>query len=180
MDSRDVTQGIRRVVWPELRQQGFTAFTGRTAWRYVGEAIDVVNFQSFGASLADAVGCTTFSFSINLGVWVPQAPRRREPKLDRAGRPRPAEYQCHHRHRLEKSLAQPWFRPFNADMRRWLPSLRRHREGLKKALRGDVHDRADIWFVLSDGSNLDACLDDAVHAIYEDALPWFDSTRRDA
>ena len=62
-----MTKEIRRVVWPELRERGFAAFTGRTAWRYVGDAVDVVNFQSFGSSLADAVGCTTFSINLESG-----------------------------------------------------------------------------------------------------------------
>jgi hypothetical protein len=46
VDAGDVTRGIRQTAWPALRAEGFAAFTGRTAWRYVGEAVDVVNFQS--------------------------------------------------------------------------------------------------------------------------------------
>jgi Domain of unknown function (DUF4304) len=179
VDSRDVTKEIRHVVWPELREHGFEAFTGRTAWRYVRDAVDVVNVQSFGASIADAVGCTTFSFSVNLGVWLPHDALTRAPKRDPKGRLRPSEYQCepHRRRRLTKSLSQPWFRPFSGTTRGWLPSLRLHREGLKKVMRRDVHDRPEIWFVLSDGSNLNECMLDAVRAIREDALPWFELTR---
>lgn len=176
-----MTQAIRRVVWPELRERGFAAFTGRTAWRYVGDAVDVINFQSFGASLADAVGCTTFSFSINLGVWLSQDAWTREPRRDSAGRLRPTEYECEpHRHRLKKSLPQPWFAPFSGNTRGWLPGLRLHREGLKKVIRRDVHDRADIWFVLPNGSNLHECLHDAIRAIHEEGLPWFELTHRGA
>jgi hypothetical protein len=182
VDSRDVTRAIRRVVWPVLREHGFTAFAGRTAWRYVGEAIDVVNFQSFSASLADAVGCTTFSFSVNLGVWLPaDAHEAVELKRDTEGRLRPTEYQCvPHRRRLEKSLAQPWFKPFRSDTRRWLPSLRLHRRGLEKVLRRDTHDRSDTWFVLPDGSNADECLEDALRAISDEGLRWFEQTRKRA
>lgn len=181
MDSRGVTRGIRRVVWPVLREHGFTAFTGRTAWRYVGDAIDVINVQSFSASLADAVGCTTFSFSVNLGVWVPaNAHENVELKRDTEGRLRPAEYQCvPHRRRLEKSLAQPWFKPFGSDTRRWLPALCVHRRGLKKVLRKDTHDRSDTWFVLPDGSNLEECLEDALRAIRDEGLRWCEQTRRE-
>src|SRR5919201_859251 len=71
MDAREVTREIRRVVWPALGDEGFSSFTGRTAWRYVGDDIDVVNFQSFSASLADSISCTTFSFAVNLGLWLP-------------------------------------------------------------------------------------------------------------
>jgi len=181
VDARGVTREIRRVVWPTLREQDFAAFTGRTAWRYVDDAIDVVNFQSFSASLADAVGCTSFSFSVNLGVWLPpDASEELEPKRDAQGCLRPAEYQCvPHRRRLAKSLAQPWFKPFSKDTRRWLPSLRLHREGLKKVIRRDTHDRADTWFVLPDGSNLEQCIADALRAIREEGLPWFETIRRE-
>jgi Domain of unknown function (DUF4304) len=169
VDARDVTRVIRRIVWPALRPEGFDAFTGRTAWRYVGDAVDVVNFQSFGASVADAVGCTTFSFSVNLGVCLPQ---------DGPARLRPAVYECvPHRRRLEKSLAQPWFQPFRGDTRRWPLSLRLHREGLRKVLRSDTHDRRDTWFVKPDGSNVEECIEDALRALREEGLPWFEATR---
>jgi hypothetical protein len=69
VNARAVTRAIRRDVWPVMRTVGFDSFTGRTTWRYIGAAVDVVNFQSFSASNADAVGCTPFSFSLNLGVW---------------------------------------------------------------------------------------------------------------
>lgn len=179
MDARDVTREIRRLVWPALREHGFSAFTGRTAWRYVGDAIDVVNFQSFSASLADSVGCTTFSFAINLGLWLPgDAWDELASKRDSQGRPRPEEYQCEpHRRHLTKSLAQPWFEPFSSDTRRWLPSLKQHRLGLQKVTRTDTHDRPDIWFVRADGSNLSDCLRDALRTIREDGLPWFETTR---
>jgi hypothetical protein len=67
-DNRAVTRAIGRIVWPELREVGFDSFTGRNAWRYVDEDVDVGNFQSFGGMLADSVGCTSFSFQVNLGV----------------------------------------------------------------------------------------------------------------
>jgi hypothetical protein len=96
-----------------LRDEGFDSFTGRSAWRYVGAAVDVVNFQSFSASIADAVGCTPFSFSVNLCVWTPgDVPPTLKP--DPAGRPRPQEWECRRRTRLTKSIAQPWFEPFSA------------------------------------------------------------------
>jgi hypothetical protein len=177
MNSRDVTREIRRNVWPMLRGEGFDSFTGRTAWRYAGTSVDVVNFQSFSASIADAVGCTPFSFSVNLGVWLPGnvSPAL---KPDGEGRPRPQEWECNWRTRLTKSTPQPWFQPFSGrNVSRWPLGLRLHREGLKRVLRRDRHDREDIWFVRPDGTNLIDTVDDALHAIRDDGLPWFESTR---
>jgi hypothetical protein len=180
LDARDVTREIRRVVWPALREEDFDSFTGRTAWRYIDDDVDVVNFQSFSASIADAVGCTPYSFSLNLGVW------RRDGltptlKPDATGRPRPQEWECDQRTRLTKSIPQPWFDPFSTgDQSRWPLGLRLHREGLKHVMRRDVHDRDDTWYVLPDGTNLAEVIGDALRAIREDGLRWLKRARTDA
>jgi hypothetical protein len=177
LDAGDVTREIRRIVWPALREEGFDSFTGRTAWRYAGNAVDVVNFQSFSASLADAVGCTPYSFSLNLGVWRPGG-LTPTLKPDTAGRPRPREWECDQRTRLTKSVSQPWFDPFSrADVSRWPRGLRLHREGLKRVIRRDRHDRDDTWYVLPDGTNLVEVVDDALRAIRERGLPWLERAR---
>lgn len=175
MDAREVTREIRHGVWPVLRDEGFGSFTGRTAWRHADAAVDVVNFQSFSASIADAVGCTSFSFSVNLGVWLPgDSSTGLEP--DAAGRPRPQEWECGRRTELKKSISQPWFLPFSrADTSRWPLSLRRHRDGLRRVLSRDRHDRGEIWYVLPDGSNLVEMVADALRALRVDGLPWFES-----
>jgi hypothetical protein len=166
VDSRDVTREIRRVVWPVLRAEGFDSFTGRFAWRYVESAVDVLNFQSFTASVADGVGCTPFSFGLNLGVWVPGELEARYLKPDSNGRPQRAEFECMKRTHLTKSVEQPWFQPFSsAGACRWPSALRKHREGLKQEVRRDRHDREEIWFVLADGSNVVAMVEDALEAI---------------
>jgi hypothetical protein len=69
MDSKIVTREIRRFVWPRLKKQGFTEFSARTAWRHSKAKIDVVNFQSFNSYLAGVIGCTTYSFALNLGCY---------------------------------------------------------------------------------------------------------------
>jgi hypothetical protein len=52
--------------------------------------------------------------------------------------------------------------------------MRLHGEGLRHVLRADTHDRPDVWFVLEDGSNLDAVADDLVKAVSTQALPFLD------
>ena len=55
MDSREVNRVLKRVVWDELKGHGFVERTGRTAWRRRERTIDVVNFQSFNAYLAEQI-----------------------------------------------------------------------------------------------------------------------------
>ena len=61
--------------------------------------IDVVNFQSFNRYNADVMGCTTFSFALNLGVYLTDV-LSDYPLPLRKGEPRPEEYHCHIRRRL--------------------------------------------------------------------------------
>jgi hypothetical protein len=178
MDNRKVTREIRRVVWPALREVGFESFTGRTAWRYTGDDVDVVNFQSYGGMVADSVGCTSFSFQVNLGLWRAVDAFGSPRELDAHGRPRPKEYECEpHRSVLKKSLSQPWFKAFQSDVSRWPTSFKIHREGLKHVFRTDTHDVPEIWFVLADGSNLEECVADALATLQTHGLAWFDALR---
>src|ERR671915_1504383 len=178
VDNRAVTRAIGRIVWPQLRNVGFDSFTGRNAWRYVGDEVDVVNFQSYGGRLADSVGCTSFSFQVNLGLWRPADALSTPRDTDAAGRPRPQEYECEPRRRfLKKSLSQPWFRPFRSDVSRWPKSFRLHRAALKHVFGSATHDNMYVWFVLPDGSNLTECVEDALLALTREGLPWFESLR---
>jgi hypothetical protein len=144
MDSRSVNKHIRLEAWPALREAGFTAFTTRSAWRYSPESIDVVNFQSFNSYLAGGLGCTTFSFGLNLGKYLSYVPSQFGPANGKlvAGRQRPAEYECHLRRALRKSLPQP------------------------------EYPRPDIWFVNATGSNLSAVFAD-VRLALRAAISWF-------
>jgi hypothetical protein len=82
--STDVNRAIRRLVWARLREVGFERRTARTAWRRWDEGVDVVNFQSFNSYLAGGVGCTTFSFAVNLGAALDYVPglASRDPMRD--------------------------------------------------------------------------------------------------
>src|SRR3990170_1343025 len=129
MDSKVVSRAIRAVVRPALRDAGFTVFRGRDAWRVLDDQTWVVTFQSFNAYLAEGVGCTTYSFSVRLGLHL----------IDEAARPSatdaalPREHGSSFRFTCLKRLSQPWFHPW----------------GDRQAT-----DRRDVWFVRDDGSNL--------------------------
>ena len=44
-------------------------------------------------------------------------------------------------------------------------AFRLHREGLRRVIRADRHDREDTWYVFPDGSNVNEMVGDALRAI---------------
>jgi hypothetical protein len=144
MDSKVVAKQIKQEIWPLLRREGFAKFSPKTAWRHTPDQIHVVNYQSFNSYLAEGVGCTTFSFALNLGIYFRAIPFGYPAGSGPDPSIKPQEYHCHFRHRLLKSIEQP------------------------------ILPRPDTWYVEPDGSNLLQCLEDSRTAIVREGLPWFD------
>ena len=147
MNSGNVNRRIKNEIWPLLRKSGFSAFSTRTTWRYTPEQIHVVNFQSFNSYLAEGLGCTTFSFGLNLGIYFTAIPAFSLATNHKDSESRPQEYQCHFRHHPLKRFDQSEF------------------------------PRRDIWYIETDGLNLPEVIADARTVVEMDALPWFDRFR---
>jgi hypothetical protein len=146
MDSRSVNKEIRERIKPLLKDAGFSQFTSRTGWRYATNRIDVVNFQSFSSYLASRVGCTTYSFALNLGCYLTYIPYPygASRPIQKEGRLIPKEYECPFRRPLNKSISQPEF------------------------------PRKNIWYVDPDGRFLGPAISDAALMIVKKAFPWFE------
>ena len=108
MDSKQVTKEINSIIRPILKENGFKKFSGRTYWRYESEKIDILNFQSFNSYNADVMGCTTFSFAVNLATFMNYIPPETEIK-EKDGLKRPQEYQGHFRAGIKKGIEQKEF-----------------------------------------------------------------------
>lgn len=170
MDVRDVNRALRASLWSTLREHGFESRTTRAGWRYWDGGVEVLDVQSIGAG-ADAVGCTSYSFGAHVGSAPGYLPRSPRISLGPDGRLRPHYWNCPLNVTLNKSLTQPWFKAFGREPARPLTdAAAKHREGLRQVLRSDVHDRPDIWYVLEDGSNLDAVVEDLERVVLS-ALP---------
>ncbi len=143
MDSKVVAKEFRHEIWPLLRQEGFTKFNPKTAWRYTPDQIHVVNFQSFNSYVVGVVGCTTFSFALNLGILFRAIPFEYPVKKGPDPSVKPQEYDCHFRRRLLKGIDQP------------------------------ILPRRDTWYLEPDGGNLLKCLNDSRTAMVREGLPWF-------
>lgn len=105
IDSRAVNKSIKQRVWPALRIAGFQNFTSRNAWRF-GRVFHVVNFQSFNSYNATVLGCTTFSFAINLGLHFDFMPWGGGSERFKPNHPL-HEAQCIFRKPLRRTLQQP-------------------------------------------------------------------------
>lgn len=141
MDGREVGKAVRDLVRPALRSAGFTKFTGRKAWRFNDQTIDMIAFRSFSSYIAAGVGCTTYSFALTSGVFY----RCLDVDLNR-----PDIYHLTFTFEGSKTLRQPWF----------------HHEGS-----GRTWDRPDVWYVLPDGTNLQDNVQDAQRIIQANVLP---------
>jgi hypothetical protein len=149
MDSKVVNREIRQRVWPALRALGFSRFSSRTAWRYTPSRIEVLNFQSFNSYTAGVIGCTTYSFSLNLGSYLLEIPSSHGPghPKEKDGALVPEEYECHLRGRLHRSFPQREL------------------------------DRRDIWYVDPAGKYLEDVFQDVTGSIGREGVSWFNRLR---
>ena len=109
MDSKIVSKELKSCLKPFLKRSGFKDNSGRTYWRYDNDRIDIVNFQSFNSYNAEIIGCTTFSFAVNLACFLRYIPSGTEIK-SKDQQLRPIESQGHFRCRLQKGIYQPEIR----------------------------------------------------------------------
>ncbi len=105
MNSKIVTKEINSIIRPLLKENGFKKYTGRTYWRHHSDRIDILNFQSFNDYNASVIGCTTYSFAVNLATFLKYVPSQTEIK-EKNGIKKPAEYQGHFRRVLTKGMGQ--------------------------------------------------------------------------
>ena len=106
MNSKEVNKYIKKLIWPSLKQAGFSKFTARSAWRYSEETIDVLCFQSFSAYNADIMGVTPHSFAVKLGCF-PTYIENQYPLNLSNGKITPKEHECYFRGSLMRTIDQP-------------------------------------------------------------------------
>jgi hypothetical protein len=143
MDSSLINKLLRSEVWPLLREQGFSQFESRNAFAYRGRFVNVVNFRSFNSYTAEVLGCTTYSFAVNIGTYVIGSLGEHHIALDKSGRLRPVEYQCSFRTELKKRTAVDGFA------------------------------RNDIFYIHPDGRTTHACFHEVRHLLQGVAQTWF-------
>ena len=101
IDGRIVGQALAK----RLRPVGFSHFQGRHAWRRRELTVDLVTFPSMNAFVAEGVGCPSFSFSGEAGVYY--AGVNNEEPIEW-----PRDYHLTVRGSLSKTIRQPFFHPY--------------------------------------------------------------------
>ena len=164
VDSRTVDKALRADFWLALVDIGFNRRTGRTAWRDRPLGVQTVNILSFNRYLADQLRCTPFSFCVNLGVYYPVVAEGAlfGPLAKDASRP--AEHHCQARFHMAKGLAQPAPEPERPPIPPPDPRLEP----------GVWRDRPDVWYVRTDGANLDEVVEDARDRVLAVGVPWLE------
>lgn len=102
--SKDVSRALRQTVFPALKHEGFLRRTTRTAWRDLPQQIDVITFWSHNSYNAGALGVTTVSFQVMLGVFPLFRASDDTPQTEDGLRPQ--EYICDFRRLLRKPFEQ--------------------------------------------------------------------------
>lgn len=153
MDSKVVNKAIKKEIFPFLKENGFSEFNSRNAFRLSEQQVDMINFQSFNSYLAYGVGCTTYSFAINFGVYYKCY--EKTPWFNGVIPSKQSEYIWMEYGRVKKTLSQAkLFHPYG---------------------KHNGKDRGDTWYIKEDGSNLDEVIKNAKDNISKGGFKFFES-----
>jgi hypothetical protein len=134
----DVTRVLRRVLYPALKDIGFTKIKGRCAWRNHGDCVWVLQIRTVGKRFASITGYPHVSLCGELCIFYPDfpapdptRPEYRPPRgKDQLYEPKPPD--CPIRYSLQVSLDQAAERAI----------IKSQTE----------RNRDDVWYVQPDGS----------------------------
>jgi hypothetical protein len=144
---------LRARVVPALRHAGFQQVDARNAWSWRGECVWVFNIRAVGSYFSGVTGWPPGSVGVWLGVFFTFAPRPPGLRLDRQGRPCPAEHLCHMRSHLACGVDQ------SSRTRRLANPAER--------------ERTDLWWVEPAGENAEEVADDIAASLRAEGLPWY-------
>jgi hypothetical protein len=148
-----MNKAIRGILSPVLKQNGFTKINTRNNWGWHDECIWVLNINTVGKGHSEVTSWTPMSLTVSMGIYyniVP--PLDDEIKVTANGKWLPFSYQCHSGRNLHCQQDQS--------------SYKEHFENLYD------RERKDVWWVESDGSNLEEVLEDIKRAFLNEGLPW--------
>lgn len=152
---KDVDKMLRKIIFPCLKENGFTEVKGRNAWGWHEDCIWVFNIRSIGKAHSIITNWPEDSISVYLGIYYTYLPHIIEAKKDKNGLLHPKECECNRRAQLTCSYEQIKYTEHvncNASEKK----------------------RRDIWWIQPDGSNLSEVINDINNLYLNYAVKWFE------
>lgn len=153
----EVNKALKKHLFPEIRQLGFTKFKGKKCYKYNESSVFVVSVEAVGKHFSDVTGFTPSSFMCTLGVYFPFVINKYDPEgegieYDKDGLP--VGISLHQLLRLE-----------NFDF---------SKQKCRRSIENPANTtRKDVWWVEHDGSNAEDMVLDLVAAFQATAPEWF-------
>ena len=133
---------------------GFTKIKGRNAWGWHGDCIWVFNISSLPKVFSLTSKWPAYSLTVRIGIYYTFLPPFGQVKVDENDLLYPREYECNRRAELTCSYDQLKY--------------------TKCKISIDIdRDRNDIWWIESDGSNIDEVINDINSQFLRYAVKWF-------
>ena len=149
--SEHMNKPLRRLVSPVLRAAGFQRVDARNAWSWRDDCVWVFNIRAVGSYFSDVTGWPPSTVGVWLGVRFSFISSPGPVKLDKSGRPLPAEWMCHLRSHLNRRLDQ--------------------HDRISALSNAAERRRTDLWWVDRHGANAEEVALDIAYVLSEYGLP---------
>lgn len=152
--SLEINKVIRKILTPTLKENGFTKVNTRHNWAFIDHCIWVLDIAAVGKYFSDVTGWPPMSIHVELGIYYDfLPPENSDIKTGSKGELLPKVHQCQLRNDLF----------CNIDQANYTSHLNNSAEA----------DRKDIWWIETDGSNIEEVISDIKHSFLNSGLDWF-------
>lgn len=152
--SPEINKVIRKILTPVLKENGFNKVNTRHNWACIDHCIWVLDITAVGKYFSEVTGWSPMSIHVELGIYydfVP--PENSDIKMGTKGELLPKAHQCQLRNELYCSIDQA--------------NYTSHLENPAEV------DRKDIWWIETNGSNIDEVINDIKRSLLISGLDWF-------
>lgn len=152
---KDIDKMIQKIIFPSLKENGFSKTKGQNAWGWHNDCIWVYNIRPIGKAHSYISNWPAESLVVYLGIYYSYLPHVIELKKDESGMLYPKEYECSRRAQMICSYDQlQYTKDINCN--------------------SSEKKRKDIWWVQPDGSNLSEVISDINNCFLKHAVKWFE------
>lgn len=146
-------EAFRANIIPALCRIGFEQVDERNGWAWRGNSVLVFKIRAVGRSFASVTGWSSASVGVSLGVFFEFAAPPGHVRRTEEGKALPAEYQCHMRGHLERTLNQP--------------------ERLPHLTKAAERKRKDLWWIDPKGNNVEEVAIDIASQLESVGPKWY-------